>query len=138
MTDFNEAVNVGMGIRLRLNRDQAQGFDFLLVFGTKSTVTPDRMPISPRSSTRILHHGLGFVRQGTPSNNTADAPSGFDVPDLDATQSYREERTAPMFPIGDGSNATSCRLRWDCVARQGRRWGICPTRRTASRWTRVT
>ena len=107
MTDFNEAVNVGMGIRLRLNKDQAQGFDFLLVFGTKSTVNaPDHTPdLVALLDAHHFTHGLGFVPQGTPSNNTADAPSGFDAPDLDATQSYREERASRPFTIGDESNA---------------------------------
>lgn len=107
MTDYSEAEKVGMGIRLRLNRDQAQGFDFLLVFGTKSTVNaPDRTPdLAALLDAHHFTNGLSFVRQGTPSNNTADAPSGFDAPDLDAAQSYREERTTPAFTIGDGSNA---------------------------------
>ena len=106
MTDYDEAEKVGMGIRLRLNRDQAQGFDFLLVFGVKATVNaPDRTPdLAALLDAHHFTHGLSFVRQGTPSNNTADAPSGFDTPDLDAAQSYREERTAPAFTVGDGSN----------------------------------
>lgn len=107
MTDFSEAEKVGMGIRLRLNRDQAQGFDFLLVFGTKATVnTPDRTPdLAALLDAHHFTNGLSFVRQGTPSNNTAAAPSGFDVADLDAAQSYREERTDPAFTSGDGSSA---------------------------------
>jgi hypothetical protein len=108
MTDFAEAEKVGMGIRLRLNRDQAQGFDFLLVFGTKAMLNaPDRTP--ELAALLDAHHftsGLSFVRQGTPSNNTADAPSGFDVPDHDAARSYREERTDRAFTNGDGSCAS--------------------------------
>ena len=66
MTDFGEAEKVGMGIRLRLNRDQAQGFDFLLVFGSKATVNaPDRTPdLAALLDAHHFTHGLSFVRQG--------------------------------------------------------------------------
>src|SRR5262252_2741214 len=37
MVDFAEAESAGMGIRIPLNQEQAQGFDFLLVFGTRET-----------------------------------------------------------------------------------------------------
>ena len=54
------------------------------------------------------HHytdGLSFVPQGTPSNNTEDAPSGFSSTDPGHEESYLAERTAPAFQPGDGSNA---------------------------------
>ena len=54
------------------------------------------------------HHytdGLSFVAQGTPSNNTQDAPSGFSSKDPGHEASYLAERTAPAFQPGDGSNA---------------------------------
>ena len=54
------------------------------------------------------HHytdGLAFVPQGTPSNNTADAPSGFSSADPGQEVSYLAERATPAFRHGDGSNA---------------------------------
>jgi len=107
MTDYAEAERVGMALRLRLNRDQAQGFDFLLVFGTKAAVNmPDRTPdLAALLDAHHFTNGLSFVLQGTPSNNTADAPSGFDTSDHDAEASYREERADPAFKPGDRSNA---------------------------------
>ena len=107
MTDFDAAVRVGMGIRLRLTPQQAQGFDFLLVFGTKAAVNhPDRTP--ELVALLDAHHytnGFGFALQGTPTNNTEDGPAGFDTADRDSEQSYQYERVGPTFRAGDTSNA---------------------------------
>jgi len=107
MVDFAEAEKVGMGLRIRLTGSQTAGFDFLLVFGVKSAVD------APNGSAQIAklldaHHytdGLSFLLQGTPSNNTADAPSGFDSVDDGQEQSYVAERTQKQFVTGDGSSA---------------------------------
>jgi hypothetical protein len=108
MVDFDEAERVGMGIRLKLNVDQAfMGFDILMVVGTKTTQS------AADSTQRIAdlldaHHytdGLGFILNGTPSNNTSDAPSGFSTTDPGQETSYASERLATRFVPGDGSNA---------------------------------
>ena len=105
MVDFDAAEKVGMGIRARLTKeDAAAGLDFLLVMGIKD---------SPGGTTGLAelldaHHytdGLSFVPPGTPSNNTADAPSGFSSKDPGHEESYLAERTAPAFLPGDRSNA---------------------------------
>ena len=109
MVDFDAAEKVGMGIRARLTReDAAAGLDFLLVMGIKDS--PDgTTDWTPRLAELFdAHHytdGLSFVPQGTPSNNTADAPSGFSSKDPGHEASYLAERTAPAFQPGDGSNA---------------------------------
>jgi hypothetical protein len=92
MIDFEAAEAKGMGIRVTLSQaDAAAGFDFLLVIGMKN---------SPEKSAQLLtdlfnaHHytdGLGFIRQGTPSNNTQDAPSGFSSSDSGHEASYLAE-----------------------------------------------
>ena len=109
MVDFDAAEKVGMGIRARLTRDMAAaGLDFVLVLGVKDA------PDGPTDWTPLLaevfdaHHytdGFSFVLQGTPSNNTADAPSGFRSTDPGHETSYVAERTAPAWQPGDGSNA---------------------------------
>jgi hypothetical protein len=108
MVDFAEAEKVGMGIRLRLTADDAQqGFDFLLVFGTRAALgltdgTDDLIKLLD------AHHytdGLSFVLQGTPSNNTPDAPSGFSSVDPGQEESYLAERGTKPFQAGDQSNA---------------------------------
>lgn len=109
MVDFDAAEQKGMGIRARMNQqDAAAGLDFLLVLGVKDS------PGEPTDWTPHLaelfnaHHytdGLSFVRQGTPSNNTADAPSGFSSTDPGHEASYLAERASPVFQPGDRSNA---------------------------------
>ena len=106
MTDFDVAVEVGMGIRLRLAPEQAQGFDFLLVFGTKASVdVPDQT--DELAALLAAHHytnGLGFTLQGTPSNSTDDDPSGFAAADRDGARSFQDERRGPGAGVED-SNA---------------------------------
>ena len=54
------------------------------------------------------HHytdGLSFVADGTPSNNTQDAPSGFSSSDPGHEESYEADRRAPAISAGDGSRA---------------------------------
>lgn len=107
MVDFEEAVKVGMGIRMILSPEQARGFDFLLVFGTRSAIdiadgTGDVVALFD------AHHytdGLSFVPHGTPSNNTVDAPSGFRSIDPGDEESYLSEREQVAFKLGDESNA---------------------------------
>jgi hypothetical protein len=110
MVDFDEAERAGMGIRLQLAGEQArQGLDFLLVLGTQFTSGFDRADGTHRLVELFeAHHytdGLSFVLNGTPSNNTKDAPSGFSTADLGHAESYRDERNATAFKPGDGSNA---------------------------------
>ena len=107
--DFDEAERVGMGIRARLTEEEAvAGLDFLLVLGIRDT--PDGTADSSARLAQLLdaHHytdGLSFLLQGTPSNNTQDAPSGFSSKDPGHEESYRAEWTTPIFQDGDGSNA---------------------------------
>ena len=107
IVDFNAAEKVGMGIRANLAPgNAAAGLDFLLVLGIKDAPDTDWTP----RLVEILdaHHytgGLSFVAQGTPSNNTEDAPSGFSSRDPGQLESYLAERTSPAFQLGDMSNA---------------------------------
>ena len=105
MVDFEAAEAAGMGIRARLTVDQAVvGLDFLLALGIQD---------SPDGAQRLAelleaHHytrGLGFVAQGTPTNNTQDAPSGYSSQDPGHEQSYLAERTAAETAPAAGSNA---------------------------------
>ncbi|MGZ8236419.1 MAG: hypothetical protein ACXWTY_00915 [Methylobacter sp.] len=109
MVDFDAAEEAGMGIRAKLTgEDAAAGLDYLLVMGIRDTQdgATDWTPLL--AELLDAHHytdGLSFVLQGTPSNNTADAPSGFSSKDPGHEASYLAERTAPAFKPGDGSNA---------------------------------
>ncbi len=109
MVDFDTAEQKGMGIRAKLSaQDAAAGLDFLLALGIK-----DEPAGSTDGATRLAellkaHHytdGLSFVRQGTPSNNTPDAVSGFSSTDPGHETSYSAELAAVPFQPGDKSNA---------------------------------
>jgi len=107
MVDFEEAEKKGMGIRVALTSDQPKAFDILLVLGTRGGAD---QADATRQLTELLnaHHytdGLSFLLNATPSNNTADAPSGFSSIDPGQEESYETERVTKTFTAGDGSNA---------------------------------
>ena len=93
--DFAAAQAVGMAFEMPLDPQEIQlGFDRLLVFGVKPSATP---AANSDSLVALLgsHHytrGLGFVKQGTPTNNTTDQPSGFPPPDPNGAISFAIER----------------------------------------------
>ncbi|HKS10898.1 MAG TPA: hypothetical protein VJS13_15215 [Pyrinomonadaceae bacterium] len=105
MVDFQAAEEAGMGIRAKLTKDAAAaGLDFVLVMGVKDTKG------AATELTQIFnaHHyteGTSFVPPGTPSNNTAGAPSGFSSEDPGHEASYRAERIDSTVRAGDRSNA---------------------------------
>ena len=99
MVDYETAEKKGMAVRAKLSQaDAAAGLDFLLVLGIKDS--PDATTDWRRNSLSCFnaHHytdGLSFIPQGTPSNNTQDAPSGFSSNDPGHEASYLAERTDP-------------------------------------------
>ena len=107
MVDFDAAEAIGMGLRIQLTREIAQaGLDVLLVLGVKATLG------AVESAKRVeelldAHHytdGLAFLPQGTPSNNTPDAPSGFSSRDAGQLEADLAERATSAFEAGDESN----------------------------------
>jgi hypothetical protein len=93
--------------RVALTSDQPKAFDILLVLGTRGGAD---QADATRQLTELLnaHHytdGLSFLLNATPSNNTADAPSGFSSIDPGQEESYETERVTKTFTAGDGSNA---------------------------------
>jgi hypothetical protein len=99
MTDFDEAVAKGMGFRIDLNATQAQqGFDRILVIGLR--LSSDEKASQAELETLIQHHhysrrGLSLVPQGTSTNNTESASSGFTSSE-DADASFDD-----LFKQGD-------------------------------------
>ncbi|MCC6397935.1 MAG: hypothetical protein IT282_13035, partial [Bacteroidetes bacterium] len=100
MVDFDDAVARGMGFKIDLNEAQAQrGFDRLCVLGV-------RMSADPAKGQELLeqllaHHqnsrkGLSILRQGTPTNNTENAASGYQwQEDADVSFDYYHAKPAP-------------------------------------------
>lgn len=88
ITDFDRAVEVGMGFRIDLNASQAQrGFDRVLVIGlrlnTRAEVAKTDLETLFRNHS-FTRTGLEVVKEGTPTNNTEASSSGharMDDPD---------------------------------------------------------
>lgn len=90
MTDFNEAVRIGMGFRVTLTPQQALGFDRLLVLGLR--LSSDATQGKTELETLFKNHyfsrtGFSFIPQGAPTNNTEDNHSAYSRAD-DANVSY--------------------------------------------------
>jgi hypothetical protein len=106
MYDFDEAERVGMGVRVPVGEGPVARIDLVVAVGVKASA--DTRESTDRLA-RLLdgHHytgGLGFVRQGSPSNNTGEARSAFDRPDETFERSFAIERGDPLVTPGDGSN----------------------------------
>ena len=108
MVEFKDAEETGMGIRARLSKEQATaGFDFLLVLGIRDFPVDAPDPAKRLAELFIAHHytgGLSFIPPGTPSNNTAETPSGFSSGDTGYEISYEAERISHALSPDDGSN----------------------------------
>lgn len=103
--DFERAEEVGMALRLPLVADDLRrGFDRLIVLGVKTSLASEEG--SEKLATLIdnHHYGRGFalVRQGTPTNNTGIAPSGYPPP-TNADYSFDIERAASQ--VAEGTDA---------------------------------
>ncbi|HEY1307856.1 MAG TPA: hypothetical protein VGF24_30095 [Vicinamibacterales bacterium] len=106
MHDFDEAVRVGMAVKVPLNETEtAAGFDQLFVLGLRVSSDPEH--------TRALieelidnHHyasdGAAFIPQGTPTNNTSSGGSGFTSAVTDPAETEIVEAGDPLFtPVDD-------------------------------------
>lgn len=102
--DFARAEEVGMALHLPLDEeDLRQGFDRLLVFGVKSSLTSEQ-GIAALAALFEGHHysgGWAFVPQGTPTNNSEITTSPYPPPDPDGRRSFAIER-GPNLNADDG------------------------------------
>ena len=91
MVDFAAAERAGMGVRVALPPNARGGLDRLIVVGTRATRTPAES-VDDLVQLLTAHRytwTLDLVEQGTPTNNTESARSGFDSRDRDYEQTYR-------------------------------------------------
>ena len=99
--DFTRAQAAGMAVTIPLTAAQATpgtgGFDRILVFGVKSSLDPNETATLVEQLFDAHHYtrGLALVPQGTPTNNTEDAPSPLPVADPDGAVTFAVERAAP-------------------------------------------
>ncbi|HVN78746.1 MAG TPA: hypothetical protein VMW38_07095 [Terriglobia bacterium] len=107
MIDFEAAVAVGMGLRISLTNDQAQGgFERLLVVGIKSTLNAGDSASRLAGLLDAQHytHELALVEQDTPTNNTTESSSGYSSSDLEGDRNFEVERGDPLVQAGDRSD----------------------------------
>ncbi|MGI8334769.1 hypothetical protein ACRYCC_32865 [Actinomadura scrupuli] len=84
LTDFDQAVAVGMGFRIPLTDAIKGGLDRLIVLGLRAR-TPE---VSRQDLETLITHqagsrtGFEVLPQGTPTNNTGTVPSAFGTTDL--------------------------------------------------------
>ncbi len=82
MVDYQEALRAGMAVEIPYGAENGhveQGVDQLFVVGIRPS---DDAPSGAASMLKLMeaHHytsGLGIIQQGTPTNNTEDASSGY-------------------------------------------------------------
>lgn len=91
MIDFETAVDVGMGMKIDLSPQEAiAGFDKIFVMGLRfSSDQNASAAVLEKLIEEHFHSEQGFelIRQGTPTNNTEESPSGYSS-DRDADASY--------------------------------------------------
>jgi len=82
LTDFDAAVAVGMGVRVPLQPAFQDRVDRLIVLGLRQKTAPEQTAAA--LGTLITNqlrspNGYSLLPQGTPTNNTEQAPAGRDV-----------------------------------------------------------
>lgn len=80
VADFDKAVSIGMGFRINLAPDEVNGFQRLAVLGVR--IGSDAAESKKQLEELFDHHyyskkGFTLLPQGTPTNNTGSADSGF-------------------------------------------------------------
>ena len=105
MVDFDEAIKAGMATKLNITTEESvDGFDQLFVFGLR--VSSDAQLSKKELEDLISAHkeseqGFEFIKQGTPTNNTEDNPSGYSWTE-NADESYdRIFKGAEDFSLTD-------------------------------------
>ncbi len=110
MTNFDEAISKGMGLKIDIDPEEAAtGFDQVFVIGLKLTNPNTKTNLTSTASKKLLedllenHHyspdGMSLLSIGTPTNNTEEEPAGFSTnySDEDFETAYEEEMGAPLF-----------------------------------------
>jgi hypothetical protein len=121
MMDFDEAEKRGMAMRMTMPAATAQqGIDVLTVFGV-STLDP---VAGSHAISALLdaHHytvGLGFLRAGKPTNNSAEAAAGWSSHDPLHARSFAIECRAPETPSGSNADVLGRALGFDAASTHG-------------------
>lgn len=100
LSDFQKAVKVGMGIKVRFADFETSSVQKIIVLGIK-------LSANKATATGLLeelidnHHytdgGFSLVPQGTPTNNTEEVKTPYEGYESDATVSFGVEQSDPLF-----------------------------------------
>jgi hypothetical protein len=104
MRDFNQAVMMGLGIRVPITASlAAAGFARVLVLGVKSRLDPTAAATKLGDALDAHHYtdGVELLPMGTPTNNSDGVKSGYTSSDPGYAISYGIERGQPMTPSAD-------------------------------------
>lgn len=104
MADFEEAIKVGMGLKIPLQNDffvnpSKQRIEQLVVMGVFITATPEASAsmLGDLLENHRYTEGLAIIPQGTPTNNTESAAAGF-IPNEDPqTAGFFDVENKPAF-----------------------------------------
>jgi hypothetical protein len=100
--DFEAAIAKGMAARVPLPEPfAAAGFDRLMVLGMHVSSDPSDHKKMLEELIDNHHYspgGLAFIAQGTPTNHTADQPSGFSTDDAEGDSSFELESEGTPLP----------------------------------------
>jgi hypothetical protein len=116
MVDFDAAVRVGMGLRIPLTPPwDTTGFDLLMAIGVRASTTA--LEGVQRVDGLLTKHrfdlGCGIVRNGTPTNNTDTAISGWQPASTESQQLFAMEDKPQVLtptPLGETDGHRLVRL----------------------------
>jgi hypothetical protein len=104
LVDFDAAVANGMALEIPMPKPFAHGLDLLLVLGVQDEAAgAERL-----DGLLAAHHytdGIAVLPPELPTNNTADAASGFTTDDPGHIRSFRRELGPDLCAAGDGSDS---------------------------------
>ena len=106
--DFQAAVAAGMAAEIALSPTDAQaGFDRIIAVGVKASMDPAGSAglLSDLWRDHAYTRGVAFMRQGSPTNNTVDAPAAYPPDDPNGTASIALQRQGQAPPQGSDGKA---------------------------------
>lgn len=107
MVDFDTAVSVGMALRIPLTAPwDTNGFELLMAIGVRgaTSATEGVKRVEGLLAKHRFDTGCGIVRNGTPTNNTDSAVSGWQPPSTESEQLFAVEGqpvSLATVPVGE-------------------------------------
>jgi len=101
ITDFDKAIDMGMGLKIPLSPIQAKnGFEKLYVLGIKWSTDAEEGQLMLQNLVKDHHYsdsGFTLLKQGAATNNTDETTSDFSENDIFDNMSYYTESNGALF-----------------------------------------